>query len=562
MIEMLSLRDYQREAVDAIDDAHTAGMRFPAVVLPCGSGKSVITAHLAAENLAAHNNRVLVLAHRDELLDQVADKIRRVAPSLSVGKVKADDDDVFADVVVASVQTAARPLRLARLVASQKSSPDRKPRQFGLVVTDECHRAAAMSYGKIYDALPRARKAGFTATLSRGDGVGLGSVIDDVVYSKSWLWMIKNGYLVDPVGQVVSVDDLDLSGVRRSGGDYAAGSLGDAMIDTGAPDVIASAYRRYASNRSGVVFTPTVAAAYGVREALADAGTTAAVVDGNTPRAERLRIYEDSRTGRVQVIVNCAVLTEGFDAPWVSAVVPPITRSEGRFQQSVGRSMRLYPGKTDALVLSVGGMSGRLCTLVDLQPGSVKEIRPGESLTDAEAREETAAETVIPGSAKGFGLKVKHVDMFSASKSLWLRTDGGVMFVPVADGEVFLWKGEDGLWDVRHAPRPTARLKIRWPKLYSGLSLEMAMAWGEAAAEDMGTTATGTALSTRSASWRRKKEPPSPGQIDAARYLDVVIPEGATKAEVSDLLSVRTATLKFDPFAARLAARDSQEEHV
>ncbi len=551
MTDLLRLREYQREAVDRIQDAHLDGMRFPAVVLPCGSGKSVIMAHLAAEQIDAHRTRVMVLAHRDELLDQVADKIRRVAPGLSIGKVKAGDDEVFADVVVASVQTASIQARLVRLTASQTSSPDRRPRRFGMVLTDEVHRAPSASYRKIYAEFPRALKAGFTATLARGDGVGLGSVISDVVYSRTWLWMIKNGYLVDPVGQVATVEGLDLSQVRRSGGDYTASALGTAMTDTGTPGVIAAAYRQYASDRSGVVFTPTVAASYGVREALADAGTTAAVVDARTPRADRLRIYEDSRTGRVQVIVNCSVLTEGADFPWVSAVVPPITRSEGRFQQSVGRSLRTFPGKTDALVLSVGGMSGRLCTLVDLEPGAVRTVRPGESLVEAEAREEAHT---TPGGAREFGLKLRHTDMFAASRSAWLRTGEGVMFIPVADGEVFLWPGRDGLWDVRHG----ARRARRWPRLRAALSLEMAMAWAETEAEDLGVNGT-TQISRRTASWRRKKEPPSPGQVDACRQWDVTVPDGATRAEVSDLLSVRIASLKYDPFVAQMA---EQEAHA
>jgi superfamily II DNA or RNA helicase len=552
-VSILPLRDYQRGAVDAVQDAHAAGMNFPAVVLPCGSGKSVILAHLAAENLAAHRGRNLVLVHRDEIVDQLISQIRAVAPCLTVGKVKAADDEVMADVVVASVQTVSRPERLRRLVASQYQVAPRSahPKNFGLVITDECHRSAAPSYLKIYDAFPGAKKAGFTATLSRGDGVGLGSVIDDVVFTRSWLWMIKNGYLVDPVGQVATVEDLDLSGVRRSGGDYAAGALGEALLDTGAPEVIAAAYRRYAWDRSGVVFTPTVAAAYGVREALATAGTTAAVVDAATPRADRLRIYEDSRSGRVQVIVNCAVLVEGADFPWVSAVVPPITRSQGRFQQSVGRAMRTFPGKQDALVLSVGGMSGRLCTLVDLQPGTVRAVRPGESLVEAEVREKAEADRTVPASTRGFDLKVRHVDMFAASRSVWLRTHGGVYFVPVADGEVFLWKGSDGMWEVRHAPRDTSRLKIVWPVLYEGLSLEMAMAFGEAASEDLET---GSArVSSKAASWRKSKAGPTEGQMAACRVHGVAVPEGATRAQVSDLLSVHVASAKFDPFAVRLA---------
>lgn len=550
MAELIRLRDYQRDAIDAIGDAHDDGMMFPAVVLPTGSGKTVIFSHLAAENIEAKHNRVMVLVHRDELADQAMDKIRKVAPHLTVGKVKAGDDDVYADVVVASVQTASRKDRLARLVESQKNSPTRRPRQFGLIITDETHHAVATSYGKIYAAFPRARKAGFTATLARGDGIGLGSVISDVVYTRSWLWMIKRGYLVDPVAQVVTAEDLNMSRVKRSGDDFSAGSLGDAMIEAGVGEVIARAYFEHARDRRGIVFTPTVAAAYDVHEAMGRLGFRTDVVTAETPRAERLRIYDDSRTGKINAIINCGVLTEGADFPWVDCVVPKISRSEPLFQQMVGRAMRPFPGKTDALVLMIGGVHGRLCTLADLSDGAVKTVRPGESLAEAEAREEAEQSATVPARARPFEIKVKHADLFAGSKSAWLRTEGGVMFIPVADGEVFVWPGEAGTWQVRHAPRQARR----WPKLHDGLSLEMAMAWGETEAEERGTTGAGASISRRAAAWRKDKSGPTPGQLSACSAWNVTPPAGATKGEVSDLLSVRMATLKFDRYMARTEA--------
>lgn len=515
------------------------------------SGKTVIFSHLAAENIAAHRSRVLVLVHRDELADQALDKIRKVAPHLTAGKVKADDDEVFADVVVASVQTASRKDRMARLVESQKSSPTRHPRQFGLIITDEVHHAVAVSYGKIYAAFPKARKAGFTATLARGDGVGLGSLIDEVVFSRTWLWMIKRGHLVDPVGQVATAENLNLSQVKKSGGDFAAGSLGDAMITADVGAVIAQAYQQYATGRKGIIFTPTVAAAYDVRDSMMTMGFNADVVTADTPRAERLRIYDDSRTGKIDAIINCGVLTEGADFPWVDCVVPKITKSEPLFQQMVGRALRPFPGKQDALVLSIGGMSGRLCTLADLEPGTVKTVRPGESLAEAEARESAEQDATVSAKARPFAIKVKHADLFASSKSAWLRTEGGVMFIPVADGEVFLWPGEAGTWQVRHAPRQARR----WPKLHGDLSLEMAMAWGETEAEERGTSVNGAAISRRSAAWRKANVAPTPGQLSACATWGVTVPDGATKGEVSDALSVRMATLRFDRYMTRTEVR-------
>lgn len=555
MAEILQLRPFQREAIDKIHDAHFSGMKFPAVVLPTGAGKTTLFAHLAAEHLRSIRSRVLVLVHRDELADQAIEELRRSAPRLKIGKVKAADNDVNADVVVASVQTVSRPDRLAALVGSQSDPDIYRPRSFGLVITDECHMAVAPSYRQIYAEFPDALKAGFTATLSRGDGVGLGSVIDDVVYTRSVLWMISKGYLVDPLHREVTAEALDLSGVKKSNGDYRASALGEAMIDNGTGAVIARAYREHASDRQGVVFTPSVASAYDVSAALNNHGITADVVDANTSREERLSIYERSRTGNLQVIVNCGVLTHGFNAPWLSCVVPRMTESEGLWQQMVGRVLRTFPGKTDALVLSVGGVGGKLRTLVDLAPGSVRTVRSGETLADAVIREAEEGDRKIPASSPAFSLRHRDTDLFAASGSAWLRTEGGVMFLPVTDGEVFLWPGQDGTWQVRYAPRVTAKLKLRWPKLHDGLTLDMAMAWGETEAEDRDHGAKRAAsVSRRNASWRKRKEAPTANQLTACRRWGIDVPVGATRAEVGDLLSVYHASRKFDPFMTLTAS--------
>jgi hypothetical protein len=250
------------------------------------------------------------------------------------------------------------------------------------------------------------------------------------------------------------------------------------------------------------------------------------------------------------VIVNCGVLTEGFDAPWLTCVVPKITKSEPLFQQMVGRVLRTFPGKRDALVLTVGGTGGKLRTLVDLAPGSVKTIRQGETLADAVVREAEEGNVKIKAGSPAFSLRHRDTDLFAASKSAWLRTAGGVMFIPVSDGEVFLWPGQGGTWQVRYAPRKARK----WPRLHDGLSLEMAMAWGETEAEDRDHGAgMAASLSSRSASWRVRKEAPTRPQLDTARIWGVDVPEGATRAQVSDLLSITVATRKFDHHMSRTA---------
>lgn len=549
MADMLALRPYQREAVDAVQDAHFAGMKFPAVMLPTGSGKSCLFAHLAVEHLRSARTRVMVLVHRDELADGAIGELRAVAPHLKIGKVKAGDDETTADIVVASVQTASRDRRLAALVASQTDPDAYRPRAFGLMIVDEVHMGVAPSYRKIYAAFPKAHKVGLTATLARADGTGMGSVITDVVYTRSIMWMILNGYLVDPVGREITAHRLDLSKVTTPGrGDYGDTSLGNAMIDSGTGEVIARAYLEHASDRQGIVFTPNVASAYDTARSLRDTGITAEVIDANTPRKDRLSVYERSRTGALQVIVNCGVLTTGANFPWISCVVPKMTKSEILWQQMVGRGLRTFPGKRDCLVLSVGGTGGRLRTLIDLSPGDVDDVRPGESLTEAAARKQADDFEIVPANSPKFSLRHRDVDLFAASRSAWLRTDAGVMFLRTSDGEIILWPGQAGTWQVRHAPAKARR----WPKLHDGLSLEMAMAWGETEAEDRDHGAGRAAsVSGRSASWRKRKSPPTADQLAACRRWALTVPAGATRADVSDLLSVRRASIRFDRFTAR-----------
>lgn len=547
MSDLLRLRSYQRECLDRIYDAHHVGMRRPAVVLPTGSGKTVIFSHLAAEHIRAHGTRVLILVHRDELADQALDKLRQLAPHLNVGKVKAQDDEVNAQVVVASVQTLARTNRRNRLLSSEIATPG-SPRRFGLVITDECHHGAADSYQDIYADFPEADQVGFTATLIRGDGVGLGDTWDDVVYTRSVLWMISENHLVDVRGISVDIDALNLGAVKKTAGDFQAKALGDAMQEAGAPGLITQAMEKYAADRRSVVFTPTVAMAHAVAAELAGRGTTCGVVDGTTPRDIRRGLYDDFRTGKIRALVNCMVLTEGFDAPYADcAVIARPTQSPGLYVQMVGRVLRPWPGKKDALVLDVTGIGGKLSTLIDLAPGEVQNTRQGESLAEAAVRTEEESNKRVSAGSLAFALRHRDMDLFAASSQAWLRTNEGVMFIALKDSFVFLWPGADGSWDVCWAGK-----KGSWVRLHEDLPLGTAMAWAETEADNRhagGEFDVAYGI-TRDSSWR--KTPASDGQRTFARMHRVDIPEGARKGEASDLISVALASRKFDRYVGKV----------
>jgi len=525
----IKLRDYQSEAIAAVNDAHAGGMDFPAVVLPTGAGKTVIFADMAARFVREHRRRVLVLVHRDELADQAITKITANDPALHVGKIKAKDNGVHATVMVASVQTLSRRDRLDQLVSTAESGTFMS--EVGLIITDEVHHAAAPSYRAVYDAFPNARLAGFTATLARGDGVGLGSVIDDVVYSRSVLWMISRGHLCDVRGHAITLDSLDLSQVKKSGGDYQAASLGSAMIDAGSPSMIARTLALYAKHRRSIVFCPDVASAMATHKAV----PYSAVIHGKTPREDRQLIYKQFEHGDIRTIVNCMVLTEGFDAPWADcAVIARPTQSAPLYVQMVGRVLRTWPGKADALVLDITGTGGKLSTLIDLAPGEVRTLRHGESLAEAAIRTETELNTVIPADSLAFALKHRDLDMFASSSHAWLATDGGVMFIPVGNAFIFLWARPDGTWDVCGAPA-----RGKWRRLHHALPLGSAMAWAETEAEDRMPF-----NGTKTARWR--KESAHGSQIGKARQYGYEIPDDPRKGDMSDLIARGQATQKFD----------------
>lgn len=549
----LKLRPYQADAIDAVFKAWGEGMRRPAVVLPTGAGKTVVFAALikafrpwadddtATGAPANLGTRVIVLVHRDELADQALAKIHAVAPHLTVGKVKAETRQVTADVMVCSVQTLARGTALKQIKATEVPGA----RSVGLIITDECHHASAASYKKVYDVFPDALQLGVTATMARGDGNGLGDTWEEVVYSRSILWMMSKGYLAPVTTQQIHVKDLDMSGVKSSRGDYSAGDLGRAMLEAETEKAIPRAYKEHAGDRPGIVFTPTVATAEATADALNEAGIKTAVVSGETSREERHKAFDDFRHGRIQVLSNCMVLTEGFDAPWAEvAVIARPTQSSPLYTQMIGRVLRTYPGKESALILDlVGASSNKIKTLIDLEPGIVRAgLDKGlleEELETEEEEEEAEVQTAR--GAQNFDLKSKGVDMFSASDMVWLQTRAGILFVPAGDTTVFLFKSKEdpSLMDVATMTKGQP-LPVRHPE-HRGMDLGTAMAWGEAVSEDVQAFSV-----AKSASWRKTKA--SDAQVGLAERLGVDT-TGMRKGAVSDAISVAFASRDLDKYA-------------
>jgi len=536
----LALRPYQTEALDVLDAGWAEGLQRVAVVLPTGLGKTVVFAHLIQRALAA-GWTPLVLVHREELADQAADKIRSVAPGVTVGIVKAERDELDRDVTVASVQTLARDKRMGRYLGW--TTGHRR-----LVIVDECHHAVARTWIDILTTLGAfrgdgTRVAGFTATMTREDSRKLGDIWERVVYERDILYGISNGFLTDVRGKAVTVDGLDLATVARSRGDYQEGALGEALESSGAGEVIAKAYAEHAGDRQGVLFAPTVATALSFAQDLNAAGITTETITGTTSSEDRALIYKRFRVGDVQVLSNCMVLTEGWDAPWCSAaVIARPTSSAGLYVQMVGRVLRPYPGKTDALVLDVVGVTGRhkLRSLTDLSKTEDLTVLEGESLAEAVERKarEDGRKPATKGRAAGI-IGAQDVDLFAASESVWLQTTDGKWFIPTREWTYFLWPEANATtWKVGRVPSwRLSREGVRGGWVREGLEFGYAMAFGEAEA-----ALADPSISKRSASWRKRKAEPSPAQMDMMARWRIPFIEGMTKDQASDLISIAIAT--------------------
>jgi superfamily II DNA or RNA helicase len=578
--DLLRLRDYQSATIRALHTRWDAGDRRVAAVLPTGAGKTVVFSHLSSGFVADNpGRRVLILAHTDELVSQAVKKLRDVAPHLRVGVVKASRNDVRAQVIVASVQS----------LRSEKRR--RQIRNVGLVIVDECHHAAATTYRKILehygcflDQDPVAARlgidpilvAGFTATLARGDKLSLADVWQSVAYRKDIAFMIRAGYLLDLTGRRVEVDDLDLKNVKRSGGDYQAASLGEAMTASLAPEIVARAYLEHAPDRSGVLFAPTVSAAQAFAGALDDLGVKTEVVHGGMPVTERRAIIARFEAGVTQVISNCMVLTEGFDSPRASCVViARPTRSAPLYQQMVGRALRPYPGQTQALVLDVVGASQvhGLASLIDLSEKPIT-LKPDQSFLDA-VDELEEAEPEEPGARPKLvhrgPVKVVEFDPLARdSKRVWMATHGGHYFLSAGTGKgavyVFLipagGDAEPGTWDVAWCtkdPYDAVDGKRGDVTEHRGVSLDAAFAWGEDLALELSSKSL-FAVNTLSKAVQWRKELPSQSQRDYARRLRISdrITEGMSKGDVARLIDVEVGSRRIDPIPALLQSLTSR----
>jgi DNA repair protein RadD len=421
-------------------------------VAPTGAGKSLMMAAITG-SLVGAQGRAIVVQHRDELTAQNRDKFRKIVPGVSTGVIDADTKHFDRQVAFAMVQTLSRPKNLAALPPMDA------------VIVDESHHIAAGSYTKIVERArelnPAVKILGVTATPERADSKSLREVFNNIADQITLGELIRAGHLVRPRTFVIDIGTQDeLRGVKKTASDFDMGEV--AKIQDKAPltERIIDEWRKVAGDRKTIAFASTVEHATHVAEAFVAAGIKAAVVSGETADGDRKNILGSLDRGDLQVVVNCAVLTEGFDSQPISCVVLLRPSShKSTLIQMVGRGLRpvdpeLHPGvtKQDCIVLDFGTsvlMHGSLEQEASLgternteRNEAPKRVCPGcQALVPANAFEcglcgftlivrDTLADGTVLETLREFVMT--EVDIFSASPFRWSELWGGVVLVATA----------------------------------------------------------------------------------------------------------------------------------
>jgi superfamily II DNA or RNA helicase len=538
---MITPRDYQAQALAAraAAQAERPEENRQAMVLATGLGKG----NLIAWEAAAEPGRTLILAHTEEIIDQLRRRVELLAPGRTVGTVKAEQNDADAEIIIGSVATLQQPARL---------EPVRYVRR---LIVDECHHASAASYRRIMDSLCLDELSlpvtGYTATLERGDGASLGKVWHDVAFSRGISWAVRRGHLKPPRGYRVQVP-----GLTRAQDDAGQDRT---IVDGIAPEAVVSRWQELAAGRSTVVFAPLVASARSFASAFIAAGVPAAVIWGDQDKRERAETIAAYNRGDILVLCNANALTEGFDAPRTSCVILP-PGSRGRVIQRAGRGLRYWLDgpvpreEQDCVLLFMGDGDANLNSVADLSDHPDLKAADGQSLTAME--DEYNLNDFGPDAVNAYAgpLEVVQFDpLVAASSKAWGKTLGGALFLPAGpESYVAVLPGYRVALVGRRGNGAMLQRDIPDVELAMALAEDAAIEWGG----DMGRL-----LADKTRAWR--KGVPSDAAKDRARRLGlekdlarIMASRSAGKAgKLSDVIDRVTASRVIDPVVARVKER-------
>jgi len=365
----MELRPYQKQAIQKTLEAIQQKKSNKLVwVMATGTGKTVAFADLAAQIIATTNKKVLILAHREELLDQAQNKVLQTDPTLNVSIEQAENisDHLNGNVIIASIPT------LGRQGSSRLLKFD--PKDFGLIIVDEAHHASAKSYVNVlrhFGVLkPREKDEekdqeeildadwnkdclllGVTATPSRADNKGIDAVFDEVVFEYDIIKAIKEGYL-SPIRAIRVKTATDISHIKKTAGDFNIHDLEEAVNTKDRNELIVKAYKEMIPGKQAILFAVDIKHALDIVETFIAGEVNTSFVFGSTDKESRVQRLQAFNDKKINVMVNVGVLTEGVDIPSVDAVLMARPTASGiLYSQMLGRGTRLYPGKDHLMVI-------------------------------------------------------------------------------------------------------------------------------------------------------------------------------------------------------------------
>lgn len=331
------LRPYQKEGISKIFAAWKNGKKSILFQMPTGTGKTVLFSEIVKMG-SDKNRKILIAVHRIELVEQITKKLQH--KGVEVGLIIAGKNSDYSKIVqVASIQTLSR----------------REHPEANLIIIDECHHAKAETYKKLWEIYPDAKFLGVTATPIRLSGEGFDDIFDELIVSMPVQKFIEQGHLV-PVDHFVC-SSPDLSRVKQKQGDYVTKMLSDVMMDNTVMSDLVESYSDKCPNKSAIVFAVDVEHSKEIASRYNSAGFLAAHIDAKTPKVEREEILSDFKKGKIKVVTNVEIITEGFDFPECEVVqLARPTKSLSLYLQMVGRVMRPAPSKKEGIVLDNAGL--------------------------------------------------------------------------------------------------------------------------------------------------------------------------------------------------------------
>lgn len=529
----LPLRDYQRAALDAIHERRANGQSRLLLALPTGSGKTLVATHAMRE---LGYERAVMMVHRDELVRQSVEAIKNSDPDVDVGVVKAERDDLDAQVIVASAQTLAREARLDRLRDAVGAGQ--------LFVSDEAHHDAAPTRTRAIERMEPGFLLGLTATPKRGDNVALDHIYEDIAYTVPILELIAREILAPLRGMHIDTR-VDLDGVHTVAGEFNQGELERTVNVADRNGLIVQTWFTHASDRRRTVaFCASRAHAQSLRDAFRVSGVDAEMIDATTPGDERQDILRRFALGKLPILTNVMVLTEGYDEPGIDCVLMcRPTKSQSLYVQMVGRAARRgqHVGKLDALIIDFVDATRKhklitFPTLAGRDPaGGAKAASSSVLAPLPEGQQYDLLDL-----AREMDSVATTINLFAASAYLWKQVSymgQPVWMAPAGrntngdERSLFLRevvKGESYVPCALVFDGKEKRQRIH-PLFDRAVNIETAMSLAESKVNL-------DALTDKTAYWRTVDKEPTEGQLRMARALGVRVPSGATRAQLSGLL--------------------------